>query len=94
MLFFLYCEIAKTLSLYSVFYAIFEIRYMSYISWDKKKLVNLEFTLNREVLRSNALGAFLATTVIGCNTRKYHGLLVVPQPQLDNNNHVLLSSLD
>ena len=67
---------------------------MSYISWDKKKLVNLEFTLNREVLRSNALGAFLATTVIGCNTRKYHGLLVVPQPQLDNNNHVLLSSLD
>ena len=53
---------------------------MSYISWDKKKLVNLEFTLNREVLRSNALGAFLATTVIGCNTRKYHGLLVVPQP--------------
>ena len=67
---------------------------MSYISWEKKKLVNLEFTLNREVLRSNALGAFLATTVIGCNTRKYHGLLVVPQPQLDNNNHVLLSSLD
>ena len=67
---------------------------MSYISWDKKKLVNLEFTLNREMLRSNALGAFLATTVIGCNTRKYHGLLVVPQPQLDNNNHVLLSSLD
>lgn len=67
---------------------------MSYISWDKKKLVNLEFSLNHEVLRSNGLGAFLATTVIGCNTRKYHGLLVVPQPQLDNNNHVLLSSLD
>ena len=67
---------------------------MSYISWDKKKLVNLEFSLNHEVLRSNGLGTFLATTVIGCNTRKYHGLLVVPQPQLDNNNHVLLSSLD
>jgi len=80
--------------LYSVFYAIFEAKYMSYISWDKKELVNLEHSLNREVLRSNALGAFLATTVIGCNTRKYHGLLVVPQPQLDNNNHVLLSSLD
>ncbi len=54
---------------------------MSYISWNKKELVNLEHSLNREVLRSNALGAFLATTVIGCNTRKYHGLLVVPQPQ-------------
>lgn len=57
-------------------------------------MVNLEFSLNHEVLRSNAAGAFLATTVIGCNTRKYHGLLVVPQPQLDTNNHVLLASLD
>lgn len=67
---------------------------MSYISWDKEKLVNLEFSLDREVLRSNDAGAFLATTLIGCNTRKYHGLLVVPQPQLDKNNHVLLSCLD
>ena len=67
---------------------------MSYISWDKDKLVNLEFSLNREILRSNSAGAFMATTLIGCNTRKYHGLLVVPQPQLDKNNHVLLSSLE
>lgn len=67
---------------------------MSYISLDKDKLVNLEFSLNREVLRSNSAGAFMATTLIGCNTRKYHGLLVVPQPQLDKNNHVLLSSLE
>lgn len=67
---------------------------MSYISLNKKELVNLEQSLNREVLRSNAIGAFLATTVLGCNTRKYHGLLVVPQPQLDNYNHVLLSGLD
>jgi Glycogen debranching enzyme len=67
---------------------------MSYISFDKKQLVNLEFTLNREILRSNRSGAFSATTLIGCNTRKYHGLLVVPQPQLDVNNHVLLSNID
>ena len=67
---------------------------MSYISFDKRQLVNLEFSMNKEVLRSNRLGAFYNTTIIGCNTRKYHGLLVVPQPQLDNNNHVLLSSID
>ena len=67
---------------------------MSYISYEKNKLVNLEFALNKEILRSNQSGAFLATTITGCNTRKYHGLLVVPQPQLDNNNHVLLSSVD
>lgn len=67
---------------------------MAYISFDKQHLVNLEFTMNKEILRSNRSGAFCNTTIIGCNTRKYHGLLVVPQPQLDNNNHVLLSSVD
>ena len=67
---------------------------MAYISFDKQHLVNLEFTMNKEILRSNRSGAFCNTTIIGCNTRKYHGLLVVPQPQLDNNNHVLLSSID
>ena len=67
---------------------------MSYISFNKQQLVNLEFTMSKEILRSNRSGAFYNTTIIGCNTRKYHGLLVVPQPQLDNNNHVLLSSID
>lgn len=67
---------------------------MAYISFEKRQLVNLEFAMNKEILRSNRLGAFYNTTIIGCNTRKYHGLLVVPQPQLDNNNHVLLSSID
>lgn len=67
---------------------------MAYISFDKRQLVNLEFTMNKEILRSNRSGAFYNTTIIGCNTRKYHGLLVMPQPRLDNNNHVLLSSVD
>lgn len=67
---------------------------MAYISFEKQQLVNLEFTMNKEILRSNRSGAFCNTTIIGCNTRKYHGLLVVPQPQLDNYNHVLLSSVD
>ena len=67
---------------------------MAYISFDKQHLVNLEFTMNKEILRSNRSGAFCNTTIIGCNTRKYHGLLVVPQPQLDKYNHVLLSSID
>ena len=30
----------------------------------------------------------------GCNTRKQHGLLVIPIPEMDDDNHVLLSSLD
>ena len=67
---------------------------MSYIKFDKKQLVNLESSLKKELLRSNRAGSYLSTTVIGCNTRKYHGLLVSLQPQINNHHHVLLSSLD
>jgi predicted glycogen debranching enzyme len=67
---------------------------MSYIEFDKDQLVNLEYSLSRELLRSNRAGAYSSTTIIGCNTRKYHGLLITPQPQLDGGMHVLLSNLD
>ncbi len=67
---------------------------MSYISFTKIQLINLEFALSHELVRSNRSGAYSSTTIASCNTRKYHGLLVVPQPWLDHNNHVLLSSLD
>jgi predicted glycogen debranching enzyme len=67
---------------------------MSYINFDKTQLVNLEYSLNRELLRSNRAGSYASTTIINCNTRKYHGLLITPQPGIDNENHVLLSGLD
>ena len=67
---------------------------MSYINFDKTQLVNLEYSLKRELLRSNRAGSYGSTTIPGCNTRRYHGLLVTPQPGIDNGNHVLLSSLD
>lgn len=57
-------------------------------------MTNLEETLPREILRTNRSGAYHYTTIVDCNTRKYHGLLVVPLPELDNENHVLLSALD
>ena len=67
---------------------------MSYINFDKNQLVNLEYSLNRELLRSNRAGAYSCTTILGCNTRKYHGLFVTPQPAIDEENHVLLSAID
>ncbi len=67
---------------------------MSYINFDKEQLINLEYSLKRELLRSNRAGSYANSTIINCNTRKYHGLLVVPQPAIDEGNHVLLSSLD
>lgn len=67
---------------------------MSYIEFDKTQLVNLNYSLTKELLRANRSGAFACTTIINCNTRKYHGLLIVRQPQLDDDYHVLLSSVD
>ena len=46
------------------------------------------------MLRTNRSGAYSSSTLVDCNTRKYHGLLVVPVPEIDDENHVLLSSLD
>ncbi|MBB3186697.1 glycogen debranching enzyme N-terminal domain-containing protein [Microbacter margulisiae] len=67
---------------------------MSYLKFDKSSLTNLEKSLRKEILRTNKSGAYSATTLVDCNTRKYHGLLVVPVPELSDSNHVLLSSLD
>ena len=67
---------------------------MSYLRFEKSLMTNLEESLPREILRTNRSGAYSCTTIVDCNTRKYHGLLVVPVPELDDENHVLLSSLD
>ena len=67
---------------------------MSYLRFDKTLMTNLEESLTREILRTNRSGAYHCSTIVDCNTRKYHGLLVIPVPELDDENHVLLSSLD
>lgn len=67
---------------------------MSYLKFDKEQLINLEYSLNREILRSNRAGSYISTTLNGCNTRKYHGLLVCPINNFGGEKHVLLSSLD
>ena len=67
---------------------------MSYLRFEKALMTNLEESLPRELLRTNRSGAYSCSTVVDCNTRKYHGLLVVPVPEMDDDNHVLLSSLD
>ena len=67
---------------------------MSYLQFDKSNLVNLEYSLVREILRTNKVGSYLSTTISGCNTRKYHGLLVCQNKLVDSDRHVLLSSLD
>ncbi len=67
---------------------------MSYLRFEKALMTNLQDSLPKELLRTNRSGAYSCSTIVDCNTRKYHGLLVVPVPEIDDDNHVLLSSLD
>ena len=66
---------------------------MSGLKFDKRELGNLEYALDREVLATDRRGGYMSTTIVGCNTRKYHGLMVAPIDQSDR-TYVLLSSLD
>jgi predicted glycogen debranching enzyme len=69
-------------------------KFMSYIKFEKGQVINLEYSLSREVIRTNRAGSYSCTTIVGCNTRKYHGLLVCPVDAFGGDRYVLLSSLD
>jgi Glycogen debranching enzyme len=66
---------------------------MAYLEFNKEELVNLEYSLEREILLSNRAGGYVNTTIVGCNTRKYHGLLVVPIKNFGEEKHILLSTM-
>ncbi|MCL1973746.1 MAG: amylo-alpha-1,6-glucosidase [Bacteroidetes bacterium] len=67
---------------------------MAYLTFNKAELVNLEYALQREIFATNRAGGYTSTTIVACNTRKYHGLLVVPIDAFGGANHILLSALD
>lgn len=67
---------------------------MAYLKFNKAELVNLEYALKRELITTNRTGAYANTTIVGCNTRKYHCLLAVPIEKMNWRRHALLSSLD
>ena len=66
---------------------------MSALTFDKNELGNLEYSLQREMLSTDRMGGYMSTTIVCCNTRKYHGLMVAPIDDSDR-TYVLLSSLD
>lgn len=67
---------------------------MAILQFNKQALGNLEYSLQREMLSTNRAGGYMNTTIVCCNTRKYHGLMVCPINQLGGEDFVLLSSLD
>jgi predicted glycogen debranching enzyme len=56
--------------------------------------VNLEYSLKREIIAANESGAYCNTSIVTCNTRRYHGLLAVPVEELGGGKFLLLSALD
>jgi predicted glycogen debranching enzyme len=63
------------------------------INLDAQRLQNIDDALGLEWLVTNGLGGYASSTVLGVNTRKYHGLLVAALNP-PTNRHVLLSKLD
>lgn len=66
---------------------------MSFLSFDQNELINLSYSLNREILSTNRAGGYFSSSIVLCNTRKYHGLMVLPLDNFEGKDHVLLSSV-
>ena len=67
---------------------------MAFLKFNKSELVNLEYSLKREIIAANESGAYCNTSIVTCNTRRYHGLLAVPVEELGGGKFLLLSALD
>ena len=67
---------------------------MAFLKFNKSELVNLEYSLKREIIAANDSGAYCNTSIVACNTRRYHGLLAVPVDELGGGKYMLLSALD
>lgn len=62
------------------------------MKYEKEKL-SLEEGLKREWIITNGIGGYSSSTIVGANTRKYHGLLVSPLIP-PANRMLILSKLD
>ena len=57
------------------------------------KKMNFENAIEKEWVVTNGLGGFASSTILGANTRKYHGLLVAPF-NAPGDRHLLVSKVD
>ena len=59
----------------------------------EKKDLRLDNGLKKEWIITNGIGGYASSTIIGANTRKYHGLLVSPL-SAPARRYLILSKLD
>ena len=67
---------------------------MAFLKFNKNELVNLAYSLKREIICANKTGAYCNTSIVTCNTRRYHGLLAVTLDRFGGDHFLLLSALD
>ena len=67
---------------------------MAFLKFNKAELVNLSYSLKREIICAGKTGAYCNTSIVACNTRRYHGLLSVTLDRFGGDKFLLLSSLD
>lgn len=67
---------------------------MAFLKFNKSELVNLAYSLKREILCANKTGAYCNTSILTCNTRRYHGLLAVTLDRFGGDRFLLLSDID
>ena len=67
---------------------------MAFLKFNKSELVNLSYSLKREIISASKTGAYCNTSILTCNTRRYHGLLAVTLDRFGGDKFLLLSSLD
>lgn len=67
---------------------------MAFLKFNKAELVNLSYSLKREIICANKTGAYCNTSIVTCNTRRYHGLLGIPIEKFGGGKYMLLSSVD
>lgn len=67
---------------------------MAYLKFNKVELVNLSYSLKREIICANETGAYCNTSIVTCNTRRYHGLLALTLDRFGGDRFMMLSSLD
>ena len=59
----------------------------------EKKDLGLDTGLQKEWIITNGIGGYASSTILGANTRKYHGLLVAPF-SAPARRYLILSKLD
>ena len=67
---------------------------MAFLKFNKNELVNLAYSLKREIICANKTGAYCNTSIVTCNTRRYHGLLAVTLDRFGGDRFLLLSAMD